>query len=216
VKKLIAPGVAAGFGGIAPNLFRLSTDMMGGTELPGLSYLLGMLMFAIIGGGTALALGETEAKKAFFLGLGLPAMFQATAQDASSHVASFELFPSAYAMEEEPQRPVLVRWKSEAEPKAFSLIYRGEDVKRRLKDDYDPALESEGVAPMWATGAQAVLGDVKTGPRSDWLDFEPGDSELDFVVTVTPLPWSGLKKAVGLDAMRFSISLSFQKEEGGS
>lgn len=213
MKDLIAPGLAAGFGGIAPNLLRLATDLMTGSALPGLSYILGMMIFAFIGGVTALALGELEARKAFFLGLGLPAMLQATVQDVSSSQVSLEMFPSAYAMtiEEEPYRPVSVRWASEPEPMEFSLIYQGEDANRRLKEDYPPKAKSKGRAPMWATSVQAVLGDVKTGPRSDWLDFDSGDSELEFVIEVVSLPWSGLKKAVGWQARSFSISLAFVK-----
>ncbi len=217
MKDLIAPGLAAGFGGIAPNLLRLATDLMTGAALPGLSYILGMMIFAFIGGFTALALGELEARKAFFLGLGLPAMLQATVQDVSSHqAASFEMFPSAYAMVvgEEPHRPVSVRWVSaDSEQMEFSLIYQGEDSNRRLKEDYPPRFKSKGRAPMWATSVQAVLGDAKTGPRSDWLDFRLGDYELEFVIEAVPLPWSGLKKAVGLQARSFSVSLVYVRAE---
>lgn len=88
--------------------------------------MMGVMLFAFMGAATALALGETDAKKALFLGLGLPAMFQSAAQDVSTATVRIDLAPIAYAAElEEPERLVKVQWKSDVAPESFSLIYRG-------------------------------------------------------------------------------------------
>lgn len=218
MKKKIGIGLSAGFGGIAPNLFRLASDMTKGEGLPEMSYIIGVMLFAIMGAATALALGETEARKALFLGLGLPAMFQSAAQDVSASAALLELEPVAYASSvvEEPERKVSVVWKGDVYPEPFSLIYRGRDEKRRLKDDFTDLGEVvSDYCPTWVTGVQLVVGDVLSGPRSDWVDFRPGDSELRFVVTVEQKGWTGLQKAVGLRGVdEYAVTLELA-EDGG-
>ena len=218
MKKKIGIGLAAGFGGIAPNVFRVASELMGGRGAPEASYVIGVLIFMGIGAATALAFGETDSKKAFFLGLGLPAMFQSAAQDVSTAAARLEFSPVAYAAElEEPERDVSVAWRGEVAPESFSLIYRGADEKRRVKDDFlDPEEFVRDYAPLWATGAQVVIGDVLNGPRSEWVDFEPGGEPLRFVLTVQPKGWSGLKKAVGIrgvDEYEVTLELELEKEK---
>lgn len=75
---------AAAFGGIAPNVFFLAATLTAVSEAASApawttAYLFGLLILAAIGAAVALIFGEKEAKKAFFLGLGLPAFFQAAA-----------------------------------------------------------------------------------------------------------------------------------------
>lgn len=217
MKKKVGIGLSAGFGGIAPNLFRLASDMTKGEGLPEASYVLGVMLFAAMGAATALALGETEARKALFLGLGLPAMFQSAAQDVSATAARLELAPIAYASSvlEEPERKVSVAWKGDVSPESFSLIYRGTNEKRRVKDDFvDPAEAVFDYAPTWVTGAQVVVGDVLSGPRSDWVDFRAGASWLRFVVTVEENEWTGLQKAVGFRGVdEYTVTLELAKDE---
>ncbi len=213
--QMLAVGLAAGFGGLAPNLFRVASGLTKGDGLPGGTYIIGMLLFAGMGAATALALGETEAKKAMFLGLGLPAMFQSAAQDVST--AALQLEPVAYAsvvLSEEPERKVSVAWKGDVYPQSFSLIYRGEDLKRRLKDDFfDPDELSEETVPMWVNGVQLVVGDVLKGPRSDWVEFKAGGEPLELVVTVNQRPLTGLQKAIGLRGVdEFDVELALKEE----
>jgi hypothetical protein len=181
-----------------------------GASLPSPSYLLGILLFAFMGGVTALAFDEVDKRKAVLLGLGLPAMFQSSAQDmvAISSRANL-IMPIAYAMEfEEPKRPVQILWEGEVEPAKFSLVYRFEDETRRLKDDFAPTLKAEHYCPPEATGVQAVVGDIATGPRTGWLELDPGLEPLNLILTVRPKLWSGLQKAVGIrDAASVSVEL---------
>lgn len=77
--------LSAAFGGVTPNLLRLAIGLTNETaELPGISYLLGLLIFAIVGALVALIWEETDLKKAFYLGLGLPAFIQVGMGEVSS------------------------------------------------------------------------------------------------------------------------------------
>lgn len=218
MKKKIGIGLSAGFGGIAPNLFRLASGMTKGESLPEASYILGVLLFAMMGAATALALGETEARKALFLGLGLPAMFQSAAQDVSTAAARLELSPVAYASTvlEEPERKISILWNGDVSPESFSLIYRGSDERRRMKDDFvDPEELSVLYAPLWATGTQLVVGDVLKGPRSNWVDFRPGGEPLELVVTVEQRGLTGLRKAIGLRGVdEYAVTLELAEDDG--
>jgi hypothetical protein len=127
-----AIALTAGFGGVSPNLLRIAIALQR-KEDPGVdgSYLIGLLLFALLGAGVALIWGEKDFKRAYYLGLGLPSLMQvavATATqnqtpptitpDQTIHVGassaapppSFSLFASAaYAQtsppQEQPERP---------------------------------------------------------------------------------------------------------------
>lgn len=76
--KLVV-AAAAGFGGVAPSLLKLAVTLTASnTRTPTVNggYLVGLLLFAVLGGGVALIWGETKARKAFYLGIGLPSMLQ--------------------------------------------------------------------------------------------------------------------------------------------
>lgn len=215
-KTSVKIGFCAGFGGTAPNLFRLATGMTKGEGMPELTYLVGMMLFACIGAATALAFGETDTRKALFLGLGLPAMFQSAAQDVSAATIQSSLFlPVAYASEEPPQRKVYVQWRGEVEPADFSLIYSFEDDTRRVKDDFPRTSdEYHHTSPPDATMVQALVGDVKTGPRSNWVKLPGGNAPLRFVLTVDGKAFSGFKQAVGIrDAADMEVSLEVSVEQ---
>ena len=205
-------GLSAAFGGIAPNLFRVATELTGGKGLPEWSYVIGVLMFASIGAATALAFGENDSKKAFFLGLGLPALFQSAAQDVSTAAARLQLTPVVYAWEE-PERIVTISWQGDVDPETFSLIYGGEKTRRRVKDDFvDPEHFSRGRAPRWMRSVQVVIGDAKTGPRSDWVDVPRGRMPVHLILTVDHRPLTGLQKAVGIRGVQdYSVELEIDE-----
>jgi len=65
------------FGGIAPILLQLAIDLTQGrkrVEAIGLSILIGMAIYAGLGGGLSLIWKETDLKKVFYIGLGLPSL----------------------------------------------------------------------------------------------------------------------------------------------
>lgn len=75
----VAIALTAAFGGISPNLLMVAICLTG-TERrdPGINagYIVGLLLFAVLGGAVALIWGERDPKRAFYLGLGLPSMLQ--------------------------------------------------------------------------------------------------------------------------------------------
>lgn len=73
-----AIALTAGFGGVSPNLLRIAIDLTGRKEdvYVDTGYLIGLVLFAIMGGGVALVWGETDLKRAYYLGLGLPSLMQ--------------------------------------------------------------------------------------------------------------------------------------------
>jgi phospholipase C len=69
--------VVGAFGGSAPTLLRLAMDLVSHTvtiKKIDISYLLGVLIFALLGGGIAAVWKETDIKKVFYIGLGLPSL----------------------------------------------------------------------------------------------------------------------------------------------
>ncbi|NIV72361.1 MAG: hypothetical protein GWN16_09565, partial [Calditrichae bacterium] len=76
--------LSAAIGGISPNILRLAVSLMQeNAELPEASYLLGLAIFAVMGAVVALIWKETDLKRAFYLGIGLPAFIQMSAGELS-------------------------------------------------------------------------------------------------------------------------------------
>jgi hypothetical protein len=75
--------IAAGVGGVAPNLVHLGhTFLNESPNVPGFLYYIGVGIFFVLGAVVALIFSETDFRKAFFLGVSLPA-FIAAAQTQS-------------------------------------------------------------------------------------------------------------------------------------
>lgn len=206
---------AAGFGGIAPNFFRVASDLQHGDSLPDVTYLIGVLMFFGMGAATALSFGETEAKKAFFLGLSLPSMFQTAASDLSQHANELaaRLFasPVVYAAED-PPRSVLVHFNTDAPD--FSFIFseesgrgREEVIPERLDEKGQATTSAVVEVPRWATAFQVLV--IKHGQLSEKTPVVLG-SEWD--IKIVPASLRGLKEALGAKVPRWSIAIG-KKEE---
>jgi hypothetical protein len=100
--------LAAAFGGASPNLIFLAVVLTKpGAELPMGTFYLGVLLYAAMGAVMAWVWEEASLKKAFYIGLGLPAFIQANLGNISAEYAkpqpvthaSFSIFGSAYAQE---------------------------------------------------------------------------------------------------------------------
>ncbi len=69
--------LSAALGGVAPSLLKIALCLNGGSRpdpplTPG--YVVGLLLFAALGGTVALVWGERNLRKAFYLGVGLPSL----------------------------------------------------------------------------------------------------------------------------------------------
>lgn len=84
---------AAALGGISPNLMNLAILLTNNGELPEYTYILGSLIFFLMGGAVGFVWQETNLKRAFCLGIGLPALIQVGIGDIS-HQQPQELPPA--------------------------------------------------------------------------------------------------------------------------
>lgn len=81
-RSKLATASAGGFGGVFPSLFILASTLTRSPETVSggpwvLTYLVGLALWAVLGGFIALVFKEVNLRKAFFLGLGLPSLLQA-------------------------------------------------------------------------------------------------------------------------------------------
>ena len=106
---------AAGVGGSAPTLIALAQGLTRQpADVPTWAYYAGVLIYFALGSAVAIIFGETDAKKAFFLGVSLPALLVATQtqaglskanqppattrpQGASQSGEGFHIIPRAFA-----------------------------------------------------------------------------------------------------------------------
>jgi hypothetical protein len=92
--------IASGTGGIAPSLMHLAQGFVKqNPDVPGLFYYFGVMIFFALGAVVALLFAETNAKKAFFLGIGLPALIATAQSQGTDKTVSLNLIPSAYAQQ---------------------------------------------------------------------------------------------------------------------
>lgn len=198
-------GIAGGFGGTAPNIFRVGSQLTAGAPLPDISYVIGVLVFFIMGAGVALSFQETDAKKAFFLGLSLPAMFQSSVADVSTatQAAALLITPTVYAAEvEEPPRYVKVSINDDAPE--FTLIFVGEK-RGRSESLLKKTDEGEHIVevPVWATSFNVLVlsGRQMSEPYPIFLADE-------WKVDIREKALRGLKLAAGIpDPIRWTITV---------
>ena len=91
-KGLIVFAVGA-FGGIAPTLLRIGVDLSQQNKSVGeinSSVLVGMAIFAMLGGAVAAIWNEVDLKKVFYLGLGLPSLITVVTTTATMPQRSAE------------------------------------------------------------------------------------------------------------------------------
>lgn len=88
MNKKAAIALTAGFGGISPNVLKIALALTGKNKVDAsvdLGYGIGLLLFAILGAGVALIWRETDFRRAFYLGLGLPSLMQVGLTGATAH-----------------------------------------------------------------------------------------------------------------------------------
>jgi hypothetical protein len=89
------------FGGIAPTLLRIGVDLCQQNKSlkeVNASVLLGMAIFAFMGGVLAAIWDEVDLKKVFYIGLGLPSLITVATTTATTPQQRAELLPKASAL----------------------------------------------------------------------------------------------------------------------
>jgi hypothetical protein len=195
---------AAAFGGIATSLFGLAIDLTRGQPLPTPSFLLGLAILAFLGAMVAVFLGETNCKKAFFLGLGLPSLIQVGAARATQDPpagpekdAMFSLLPVAHAAGKEvsvPGRTLKVR--ADGEAMAYEVVFSSGDGRREEKVAVPAAPGEKSLSvPDYASRFVVQVGSA----RSVNQPLPPRAGTVTVMkLNVRPKPWSGLKQSLGV------------------
>ena len=134
--------LAAGVGGVAPSLIHLAQGFIRPTpEVPGPFYFVGVGIFFGLGALVAFVFAETNARKAFFLGIGLPALVATAQTQGATKSVIAAMIPSAYAQVIRPVVPKLrpltpsLTFKSSAECKGCELWFansRGTIISKQI------------------------------------------------------------------------------------
>jgi hypothetical protein len=192
--------VSGGLGGIAPPVIALAIDLAyRHAHLPEWSFWLGVLLFFVIGAGVVHVFAENVGRKAFFLGLGLPALVHGSIQDASGvpglTTGLLNVSRSAYAEMISPpgQRVILAPNAGMDQPYNVDI------------------LSAEG-SPIGSVhvGRPDQLNMLTLPEGSSYLRLQSQSSEsikipltggpakvTGFKIGLEETPWSGLRRALG-------------------
>lgn len=207
----ILVGAAAGIGGSAPNLVNLAQGFISNPpSVPGLFFYIGVAIFFLLGAAVALIFSETDFRKAFFLGVSLPA-FIAAAQsgpgprlpiDGAKPVAGITLFiASAYA---QPVAPPLGTQKAISrsisveshQPCVGCEIWFLNKAGRPIEKRYVPHLKGKLIFDVPNDATQFGIWNDKINPQIWELPTgSPKDVVYEFSYEYNR--WNDLKRGLG-------------------
>src|SRR6266852_1398137 len=142
--------VTGAFGGIAPILLQLAIDLTQGrrkVDAIGLSILIGMLIYAVLGGGLSLIWKESDLKKVFYIGLGLPSLLTIASGNITAPQQPTNPIPPAPTMSVPQQAPgptrsgspsTEVRVAGTSDPTIWRVFAQTNVADRQLVVDLDP------------------------------------------------------------------------------
>jgi hypothetical protein len=185
-KSIFATGA---FGGIAPILLQLAIDLTQGrrrVEAIGLSIFIGMLIYAALGGGLSLIWKETDLKKVFYIGLGLPSLLTIAGSNITAPQQPTNPMTSAPTMSVPQQAPgptrsgpagAEVRMPETFAPMVWRVFAQTSVADRQLIVDLD-----SGAAPAEVT--QAPL-NVVFEPTGTFAPVQYGKAIVNVPPTAT-------------------------------
>jgi hypothetical protein len=199
-------------GGIATNLFRLGIKwVQGPSEIPEITYFLGLMIFAFLGGMMVVIWKETDLKKAFYLGLGLPAALQIGISeikfDEIPEIGSGIFFNTLYA-----SSPLKVAEDRNLELKVgqgidkFTIKFSSEDST--ISITYNTIPKSSTIRMTIPIFAKTMMIFVDKIP-SNKLDISgTQDDPIIVQIKIEENSWYGLKEAFGVKNLnRYTIIL---------
>jgi hypothetical protein len=201
------PLLVGALGGITPNLLTLAVQLTTkDAELPTLTYLIGLVIFAGLGAGIAYAWEERKPKRAFYLGLGLPSLIQLNVANLGAPPPQSPPAPEpalkAEAKRQEPQalnRKLVLVPGEIADAAYYQVVFireAGARVERYSSVPIEPRRRVELTVPDFATCAMVQVSSDSFGGRICWPS-EPNvvrTARLD----VTRRLWSGLLRSLGV------------------
>lgn len=230
MKIKMAVLLSAAFGGISPNLFRLAVNLtQPNAELPQPTYFLGLLIFALMGAGVAYIWEETNLKKAFYLGLGLPAFIQlsageisgtemtayfhremppvATAAPAQQDMAApFQIMPAAFWQDSTAVRTITITLDKYIP--TYTIVFASqENVMEKTVHSRPRKLSRTFQVPEFATHFKIKI----QNSSSDLQPLPRAASSLRYRVSVKESIWKGFLEAIGFkDA---GLTIIVEKED---
>jgi hypothetical protein len=207
--------LSAAFGGISPNLLDLGISLTKGGTLPGWTYLIGLVIFAILGAGVAVIWKETDLKKAFYLGIGLPAFIQLSVSSVSQQnyamhsfdkTSMFAFVSIANAQDSdkkiEGRKITIVPNQSTTQ---YGVVFSSRDGSKKVLQEIDtPGAKTIGV-PDFASSIAIQKGASKSIEKK--LPMEPNTSAT-IEVNTEKKTWSGLLQSIGVrKAPAYNIDL---------
>lgn len=175
---MVPIALAAGVGGAAPTLIALAQGLTRQpADVPTWAYYVGVLIYFLLGSAIAVIFAETDARKAFFLGVSLPALI-VTAQTQAG--LSKAIQPPAATR---PESAAGSRQGFHIIPQAFAQSPPG-------------GLVGPGVAPLAPQGAgrELLLSPNRSCPGCDLWFFDASGN----VVGKAPLPESDKSMTFGI------------------
>lgn len=190
--------LAAGTGGIAPNLVHLAQGFINhNPNVPGPLYFVGVAIFFALGALVAFFFAETNAKKAFFLGIGLPALIATAQTTGAPKKIVAAVISTAYA--QAPVSPTAtttaVRFKSATECRQCELWFADHEGRIISKQILQPA---GGVQAFDVPRGAAAVG--VADPKSNFELFQiPKQSDTPPTITFDRKysPWKDLRRGLG-------------------
>lgn len=197
---------AGAFGGSFANILGVAIALTKGEPLPQPSYLLAVVLFALLGAGVAAVFEETVLKKAFLLGIGLPSLLQLSIGNATAETGTARRVgaPSAYywlvspvyaqgALAEVPGRTLELSGVSERTPTELIFLSGQKEVERR------PWVSTMQGSKIPVPGAATHFRVEVAGDRSATEQLSTlANESSSMAVEVKESDWSGLLKGLGV------------------
>jgi hypothetical protein len=190
--------LASGTGGIAPSLVHLAQGFLKQSpDVPGLFYFVGVGIFFVLGCLVACFFAETNAKKAFFLGIGLPALI-ATAQTQGPPKNLVEgLIPPAYAqaLPASSAKPDALRFRPITDCKECEVWFADRDGRIISKQMVEPSQRVQAIEVPKGAAAVGV-----SDPKTNFELFQlprPGDVPPTITFDRKYSPLKDLRRGLG-------------------
>lgn len=208
--------LSGAFGGIAPNLLFLGMSLTQGRGLPEASFLVGLMLFGAMGAIVTRIWGETELKRAFYLGLGLPALVQVGGNtiagadmSASLAGAKFALISSAYAQENPiAGRTLTITTDGDASKNDYIVEFKSEQpgtvtTKKLSVPTSSPINVPPDAYTITIKKGNSVSNELK-------LSTTP-NSSMSIKASLKKNTWSGLKQAFGVkNVAKYDLKIGVQ------
>ncbi|MDJ0647425.1 MAG: hypothetical protein QNJ60_01855 [Xenococcaceae cyanobacterium MO_188.B19] len=196
----MGPIFSASIGGISPSLLTLAIFLVNGGSLPNSSYLVGLLIFAFLGGVICWIWREQDRRKAFYLGIGLPSLIQLTV--ATNDVSTSDNLNTVYFWHTD--RFVYAQSDIQAlEPRSLQVNIKGD--QEPIVVNFSSADENQTMSKVVENSGTIVIPDfadtVSVKPLSNISTSRgltlPDSRTIELEVKLSDNWWSGFQRAFG-------------------